>query len=242
MSIRGKRKDITPSSYTSKLIPNELDDCFRRKMNELKIEFESYISEADNGMIFFKDTVTGFVYGDDQILYAPDSNIEQNAMPGQGNQVNITNNTVTLLIEQNIPFKVIMIPRIISNQPVLQRELSFDLKNKLTPVQNGKFCALFLLDIYLNPNYNLTPEQKAKIKEILINIDICNTDPNSIDWSQYIFLLMPGVYTNFVEDKSLQMIPKGGSRSKTRKPNKGRKTNKRRKTNKKGKTNKRRKS
>ena len=222
MSGRGKRKEITPLSYTSTLTPTVLEDCFRKKIDELKSEFRNLISQASNSMVYLP-LVTGFVYGDDQILYSPDSNVEQNAMPGQGNQVNITNNTVTLLIEQNIPFKVIIIPRILSNYPVLQREVSFDLKNNFTPEQSGKISAIFLLDIYLNPNYNLTPDQKDKIKQILINLDICN--PTSIDWSLYIFLLMPNIYTNFVEDKSLQMVPKGGTKTKSKK-NKSTKTRK----------------
>ena len=226
--------DNSPPTYTAGLSKDELEECFRRKMDDLKGEFikMNLISEADNSM-FYLPLVTGFVYGDNQILYDTDQNVQQNSMPGQGTQVTIKDDgTVTILIEKYIPFKVIMIPRDFSNLPVRQREDSFNLKNNLTEEQNGKFCALFLLNMYLIKDYILPEYQKEKIKQILINLDICNPVPGSIDWSKYIFVLMPKIDTNFVEDTSLKMVVKGGS-IKSRKTRKSRKTkSKRRKTNK----------
>ena len=225
--IQNENKKV---NYTSTLTPEQLEDCFIKKQRELQPELSEYISIAQNGVISLK-RVTGFLYGDKQILYEPNANVMQSGPPGQTTQTMNNATDTTALVEQRIPFKIIIMDKIsaIQDTDKMTRQDSFNTKNNLTPEKSGKICATFLLNMYLNSKYvNI---DKDEIRGKLITLDICNPDPTSIDWSKYIFLLMPGVYTDFSQ-QSLEMGNTGGTRSKKSKTKRRKHKSKRRKTNK----------
>jgi hypothetical protein len=226
IQVRKGKKGEVVAKRRGILSPEQLEECFSKIQDELIKELSQYIKVAENGVIYLNE-VTGFFYGDKHVFYRPNLNVTQNGAPGQTTQIT-TNTDVSALVEQDIPFKVIIMDKSEANQNTdkMMRQGSFNAKNNLTAEQSGKISAAFLLNMYLNPNYvNIN---KDVIREKLITLDICNPEPGFIDWSKYIFLLMPGVYTNFTQ-KSLEMgNSAGGSRkSKGRKSRKNKKSKRR---------------
>lgn len=205
------------------------EDCLKSMLSHLTNELREYITPAEDNKMLYLNEVSGFVWGDNQVLYTPTGHVQIYAMNGQGNQATVTNTDVTLLIEQLIPFKVI-----VSHQfdvGTEERVTSFNKKNDITPEISGKLAAVFLLDMLLNNSYNLTPEKKQEIKNQLFAIGICNPINNdNIEWIKLKFLLMPGVYTDMVDTQSLKMEKKIGGTRKTHKKGTKRRKTKRRKT------------
>ena len=111
-----------------------------------------------------------------------------------------------------------------------ERIESFNLKNDISPEISGKITVAFLLDMLLNNSYILTPFQKQDIKTKLFEIGICNQNSDVvINWTKIAFLLMPGVYNDMENDKSLKIAKIGGNK-KQRKTKKQTKNKKQRKT------------
>jgi hypothetical protein len=235
---KGKKDELLSKrrspTYTSSLTPEQLEQleqlekCFSKIQDKLINELSQYIKVAENGVIYL-NKVTGFLYGNKEILYEPNQNVMQNGMPGQTTQTMI-NTDISALLEQDIPFKVIIMNKseVSQNTDKMIRQYSFNAKNNLTLEQSGKLSVAFLLNMYLNPHYvNIN---KDEIRKKLIALDICNPEPGSIiDWSKYIFILMPGVHTDFT-NSSLQMVVGGGAKRRKNKTKRRRTKSKRMKT------------
>ena len=216
------------------------EECLKKMLIDLTNELAAYITPAEDNKMLYLNEVSGFVWGDNQILYTPTQHVKIYAMNGQGNQATVTNTGATLLIEQRIPFKLIVGQQLEVGSEK-ERIASFIEKNGMSSEISGKLAAAFLLDMLLNISYNLPSEKKQEIKRKLFEIGICKPINNTnINWTNLSFLLMPGVYTDMENSKSLKMteVSEGG----TKKTKKQRKTKKRRKTKRRKTTKKRRKS
>jgi hypothetical protein len=227
-------------------LSQEENDCFKGILDLLLTNSDNpniykFLSKADNGLLIL-NKVSGIVYGDNHTLYNLNPIVGELGMNGQGTQAIVREQGSSMLIEQYIPFTIRIEDLTQPQMPYsAARAKSFEEKNGLSETESGMMAAAFLINMLLNENYHLEDSSRLKIKTQLIAMGICNTSINEINWKNVRILLMPGVYPDYENTKSLIIEPKkyepiviGGkkrpNKTKKRKPNKKKTTKKRRKS------------